>query len=373
MLQNTKQLKVRNSSIELLRIIAMIMIVFHHFAFHGGFELDIINPINHYWYNFIIMGGKIGVNVFVIISGYYLIDNDKLSINLSKLLKFIGQVFFYSIVIFIIGKLSGVDDLGWKSAVKAFFPLTFSQWWFASAYFVLYLLHPFLNKLLKNLDKSSYQKFILILVVCWSVIPTFTTSLFQSNSLLWFVTLYSISGYIKLYGLNSKFTVKHYFAFFVISSILTYSTSVVLALLGQRWAIFLSYERYFYGQEKVTTLLISLCLFMFFVSLKINNHKWINLVASTTFGVYLIHEHSIIRQFLWVEIFQNAQYQSDLFLIPYSIIVVTIVYVACAFIDFLRQYFIEKPFMFLVRKCLNKEIIFFTKLRDALRNFVFGK
>lgn len=28
----------RNSSIELLRIISMILIVFHHFAFHGGFK-----------------------------------------------------------------------------------------------------------------------------------------------------------------------------------------------------------------------------------------------------------------------------------------------------------------------------------------------
>ena len=71
------QVRIRNSAIELLRIISMIMIVFHHFAVHGGFDFGASLSPTHFWYNFILMGGKIGVNVFVLISGYYLIDNDK--------------------------------------------------------------------------------------------------------------------------------------------------------------------------------------------------------------------------------------------------------------------------------------------------------
>jgi surface polysaccharide O-acyltransferase-like enzyme len=373
MSQDTRRSKVRDSSIELLRIIVMIMIVFHHFAIHGNFDLDMISPINRFWYNYIVMGGKIGVNVFVFISGYHLIDNNKISVNWQKILKFIGQVLFYSIVIFVIGKLMGVDGLGSRSLIKACFPITFSQWWFASGYFVLYLFHPFLNKLLHSLDKSSYQKLILMLVICWSVIPTFTTSSYQSNSLLWFVTLYSISGYIKLHGSNSKFTAKHYFISFLICSVLTYSTSVVFTLFGRKWDIFSSHATYFYDQEKVTTLLISLCLFMFFVSLKINYNKCINIVASATFGVYLIHDHSIIRQFLWVDIFQNAQYQDRLILIPYSIAVVVVVFAVCSLIDLFRQQLIERPFMFFVRKFLNNEKILFARSREALKDFIFGK
>lgn len=56
----------RNSAIELLRIIAMLMIVFHHFGVHGGFVFKSgMISLPHLWYNFIIMGGKIGVNIFV--------------------------------------------------------------------------------------------------------------------------------------------------------------------------------------------------------------------------------------------------------------------------------------------------------------------
>ncbi|WP_189244288.1 acyltransferase family protein [Streptococcus macedonicus] len=76
----------RNSNIELLRIISMLLIVSHHFSVHGSFEsLDSITMFNKVWLQFIQLGGKIGVNIFVIISGYFLIQSSKN--KLSKVLK----------------------------------------------------------------------------------------------------------------------------------------------------------------------------------------------------------------------------------------------------------------------------------------------
>lgn len=162
------------------------------------------------------MGGKLGVNVFVLISGYYLIHNDRKIFDISKTVKFVGQVWFYSVAILIVSVICGLEsmeNIGIRSCIETLFPITFSQWWFASAYFVLYLIHPFLNVLLRGMDKALYQKLILLLVVCWSIIPTFTTSYYQSNSFLWFVTLYVIAGYLRLYGLNDRFTAKQYGVF----------------------------------------------------------------------------------------------------------------------------------------------------------------
>lgn len=369
-----KQSEVRNSAMELLRIISMIMIVFHHFAVHGGFEFGATLSVTHFWYNLIVMGGKIGVNIFVLISGYYLIDSDKkIFDNINKIIKFVGQVWFYSVGIFLVGILTGIADLNIKDIIKTFFPITFSRWWFASTYFVLYLIHPYLNKLLHSIDKSLYQKLLLLLVVCWSIIPTFTSSSFQSNSLLWFITLYAIAGYIKLYGLNKKFSTKHYSLMFLALLILTYSSSIVLTVLGNKWNFFTSYITYFYGQEKLTVLLISLCLFMCFSTLKMNYHKSINTLASATFGVYLIHDNKIIRKLLWIDWFKNAQYQESLFLIPYSIIVVVIVYAICSLVDLLRLNIVEKPFMKIVKRYSGKVIAPFKKIATLLGNCIFGK
>ncbi|KAA9302211.1 acyltransferase family protein [Aerococcus sanguinicola] len=70
----------RQTNIELLRIISIIMIIFHHFAVHGGFNWEATAiTIPHFWYNFIVIGGKVGVNIFILISGYFLITKqDKL-------------------------------------------------------------------------------------------------------------------------------------------------------------------------------------------------------------------------------------------------------------------------------------------------------
>ena len=373
MLQKNQEMRVRNSSIELLRIISMIMIVFHHFAYHGGFSFGASVSITHFWYNFIIMGGKVGVNIFVLISGYYLITNNETRFNIHKTAKFIGQVFFYSVVLFFIGRITGVAGFSLKSLVKVFFPITFSAWWFASTYFVLYLLHPFLNKLLTHITKTLYQKLILTLVICWSVIPTFTTSAFQGNSLLWFITLYTIAGYVRLYGLNKRLTTKHYFVVWSICSLLTYASSVVFTVLGSKWDVFAEHITYFYGQERLTTLLTAVSFFMIFETSKLNYRKWINTLASATFGVYLIHDHEVVRDFLWKDLFENARYQNSLFLIPYSIFVVAVVYIVCSSVDLLRQSIIEKPFMKLVKRCTGKNNILVQKAGVFLKDLVFGK
>ena len=103
-----------------------------------------------------------------------------------------------------------------------------------------------------------------------------------------------------------------------------------------------------------------------------NYHKWINILASATFGVYLIHDNGIVRPFLWVDVFKNAQYQDSLFLIPYSILVVAIVYIACTMIDLIRKQFFEKPYMLLVNKYADTMLKPFSKICDFFRNIVFG-
>ena len=80
--------KARNSNIELLRIIAMLVIVGCHFATHGGFDFNSQSvTLPRLWWNVLEMGGNFGVDVFVLISGYFLIENKKLSVAPKKVLR----------------------------------------------------------------------------------------------------------------------------------------------------------------------------------------------------------------------------------------------------------------------------------------------
>lgn len=343
-----KNISNRNSSIELLRIISMLMIVFHHFARHGEFQFwDYELSVPKLWYNFIIMGGKIGVNIFVLISGYFLINNNKNSFNFQRIKKTWDSVFFYSVgfeVFFVVLYFVVKERLDLSNLLNSFFPITTSQWWFASTYFVLYLIHPFLNKLLLSLDRKTYQTILLVAGFCWCIIPTFAKSSYESNSLLWFVFIYSLSGYIKLYGFNPKLKNYHYAATVLTVSALTYFSSVLISILGSKSDDFSLTSTYFYSTQSLPVLVISVCLFMTFATTNIKNSRLINTTASATFGVYLIHENHYLRNIFWQTIFKNSSYQNSIMIIPVSIVAVVSVYMICTVIELVRQLFIEKTF-----------------------------
>lgn len=370
--QSTKIIN-RNTSIELLRIISMIMIMFHHFAYHGNFEWN-FNEVTlpHLWYDFILMGGKVGVDIFVLISGYFLIENTEKLFQPKKLLKFWGQVVFYSIMTYLLSVMLRLNAFEIKQLIKVCLPITYPGWWFASTYFMLYLIHPFLNKLLHGLSKTEYQYLILMMVLCWSIIPTATTQLFESNSLLWFVTLYGIAGYVNLYGGNQKLQSKHYFSLYFMVLIITYTVSTTFLFLGTKKEEWSTHAIDFFEIERLPILLMAITLFMGFVTLKMNYHKWINMIASATFGVYLIHNSSYIRYYLWTNIFKINQYQDSTFLILYSILVVFILYVSCTMIDLIRKKLVEKPYMLFVNHYTYYFLKSFKIICEMFRKWIFG-
>lgn len=370
--QSTKIIN-RNTSIELLRIISMIMIMFHHFAYHGNFEWN-FNEVTlpHLWYDFILMGGKVGVDIFVLISGYFLIENTEKLFQPKKLLKFWGQVVFYSIMTYLLSVMLRLNAFEIKQLIKVCLPITYPGWWFASTYFMLYLIHPFLNKLLHGLSKTEYQYLILMMVLCWSIIPTATTQLFESNSLLWFVTLYGIARYVNLYGGNQKLQSKHYFSLYFMVLIITYTVSTTFLFLGTKKEEWSTHAIDFFEIERLPILLMAITLFMGFVTLKMNYHKWINMIASATFGVYLIHDSSYIRYYLWTNIFKINQYQDSTFLILYSILVVFILYVSCTMIDLIRKKLVEKPYMLFVNHYTYYFLKSFKIICEMFRKWIFG-
>lgn len=370
--QSTKIIN-RNTSIELLRIISMIMIMFHHFAYHGNFEWN-FNEVTlpHLWYDFILMGGKVGVDIFVLISRYFLIENTEKLFQPKKLLKFWGQVVFYSIMTYLLSVMLRLNAFEIKQLIKVCLPITYPGWWFASTYFMLYLIHPFLNKLLHGLSKTEYQYLILMMVLCWSIIPTATTQLFESNSLLWFVTLYGIAGYVNLYGGNQKLQSKHYFSLYFMVLIITYTVSTTFLFLGTKKEEWSTHAIDFFEIERLPILLMAITLFMGFVTLKMNYHKWINMIASATFGVYLIHDSSYIRYYLWTNIFKINQYQDSTFLILYSILVVFILYVSCTMIDLIRKKLVEKPYMLFVNHYTYYFLKSFKIICEMFRKWIFG-
>ena len=364
-MEQKSDIKSRSSNFEVLRIIAMIMIVAHHFSIHGDFVMKVSSlSLNTFFLQFLKLGGKIGVNIFVLISGYFLINSD--CVKLKKIMKLWCQIFFYSLGIYLIFTLLGSHKFSIIDCFKSCLPIIYNKYWFASCYFILYLFVPYINRFVKSMDKISYKKLLVLMFIIWSVIPTITNQLVQMNYLIWFLFLYLLSGYIRLYFDDSKKTYKQYFTRTIIVYILTFVITIIMDILCLKWPYFNKYTTYLYGMNQLPILIISIFLFLTFKKLNIKNIKIINVVASATFGVYLIHDNPISRTFLWKTLFKNATFQNSLFLIPYSIVCILLVYICSTIIELLRINFIEKHLLKVYDKFEDKFIYlknrFFSKL-----------
>lgn len=334
----------RKSNIELLRIISMIMIIAHHIAVHSGFDFASGSvTLNELWILFLRIGGKIGVNVFVLISGYFLINAKTL--KTGKLLKLWLQIFTYSALIYGVLVICGAESFGIKALINNCLPITFSGWWFASTYFVLYLFSPYINKLLNGFSKNEYRRFLVLLVVCWSVIPTFMTKRMESNDLLWFALLYAIAGYLRLHVDITKLKKYRFIGISIAFIFLTYFSAVILKVLSLKFSVFSNYIVYFYDMQRLPVLLISLTMFIGFLNIDIGHKSVINIISSATFGIYLIHDNDYIRPLLWKKIFDNSLYTDSAYLIPYTILEIIVVFVVCAVIELIRIYTMEKIYV----------------------------
>ena len=342
--------KERNSNIEVLRIIAMIIIVAHHFSVHGGFQFDTSYiGINRIWIQYLQLGGKIGVDIFVLISGYYLVS--RTSSLTYKALKLWLQILFYSVVIFMVSIALNLSIFSKKAMLDSFFPISMNQWWFASTYFVLLLLTPFINIALTSMSKGLYQRALLLALIMWCILPSlsglypkFTIISPQFSNLIWFITLYSLSAYIRLWHTTLSHTSKYYFVIAMGSFIVTFLSAVLFDYLNVIQKSIVFNPTALYDLTSITILIGTVATFLGFLQIKINNSKIINTISSATFGVYLLHDHpNIIRPLIWGTIFKNASYTDSNMLIPYSIMVIALVYLTCTFIELLRIHIIEKP------------------------------
>ena len=130
MLKKDTQVK-RNSNIEILRILCMFLIVLHHVVVHGlAYGNGTLNStasitINQFIIKLMSMGGKMGVDLFVLISGYFLVNS---KFKLKKVFELESQVLTYSVGIALILFSLGISDITLKNIIKSIFPITYNSY-----------------------------------------------------------------------------------------------------------------------------------------------------------------------------------------------------------------------------------------------------
>lgn len=349
--------KVRNSNLELFRIITMLLIVAHHYVVNSGLTSIggpvYANPMSWRSLFLLVFGawGKIGINCFVLITGYFMCQSN---ITPKKFVKLLGEIMFYRIVIGLIFFVSGYADLNFKSLLKMLLPISSIGTGFSPAFLIFFLCIPFLNILTKGMNEKQHIKLMLVCAFTYIFLGTVPFLSVTMNYVSWFIVLYFISSYVRLYP-KKIFSSAKLWGWLSFVCVLTSAASVVVCTwLGAKYGF---YRSYYFVTDSNTVLAVAtgFCSFMFFKNVNMKNSKFINTVSASAFGVLLIHANSdAMRQWLWGDVLDNVSMYGSQWLIVHAILSVLGIYVVCTLIDCLRIQFVEKPFFRLFDKHWGK-------------------
>lgn len=329
----------RESGLELYRIILMLAIIAHHYFVNSGLmeKVSSGDPTGNSLF-LILFGawGKTGINCFLLITGYFMC---KSQITLAKFMKLFLEVEFYKFVFAVIFFASGYTPFSVKAFIRAILPITSISDGFVSCFLVFYLLIPFLNILIRNMDRRKHLLLLGLLFFVYTLLPS---SFFyvSFNYVTWFSVLYFLSAYIRLYPAFG-FSNARLWGIVSIAILLFSSLTIVGIYLikGSNYYFFVA------DSNKILAVATSVSLFLFFKNMRIEYSRFINATAGSVFGVLLIHANSdAMRQWLWRDILHNPAMLESGWLVFHAIGSVLGIFAVCTVIDQCRIHFLETPF-----------------------------
>lgn len=347
--------KTRESNFELMRITSMLFIIIYHcLVSTGGQLINHSSGLTKIFFELLSMIIIVHVNSFILISGYFQYDK---KIKFSKVKKLIGMELFYSIVIILIFYILGKEKFIFLDFIRIISPFEFQNQWFLITYIALYLLSPYINLLIKNLNQKQHKQIIVQLVIMYSVIPYITNQATFSNtgfSLIHFIILYIIGSYLKKYPVSENYHFKNYsnkkkitifFTIFITFGVLTFLLyNFSQSILQKHPGNFITYifnsisaSSYYYSNPII--IIQSIAYFLIFECLKFKN-KIVNYISSSVFSIYVITENPYIlkRLYYWIGINTKDGTIFNGFGIVFKIFAWSlIIFIVCILIESIRK------------------------------------
>ena len=262
-------------AIDIIRIFAFIFIVFLH-TLNRQFGVDI-------W-----MGGyaviSIGVNLFIMISGYLLLDKTEEAMVFFKkrILNILPLFLVFNIIYIYVGKIPIMPVLKGK-AISA------SHFWYIYMILGLYLLTPWLQKVLKYAEKET-----LFVVFLWFLCNILNPYLryfnlaeipFSNFPLTGFIGYYILGYFVKKYDNKVKRT-----SFILI--IVIYALGFLLSFLSTKYVLAVTGKRVsdFFDKNSLGTFIMTLSFFVFWCKFNFSKRdRIIKIVTDSTYFAFLVH------------------------------------------------------------------------------------
>lgn len=269
--------KNRDTGIELLRIIAIVMVLICHIDFHAvgnpGMEEILSNPTGTVARVLFSSVSKCCVILFVLISGWF-----SVKATFRGAASFLFQCLFFTLGGYCAMRILGLIPESPMTFLRCFW---FGEsCWFEKSYFALFLLSPVINKYIEHTDKCHFSM-VLFSFLAFQVVYGLTGSTAYINhgySAFSFIAFYMLGRYARLYLADSAKIPGTIFLTCTLANALLY---IALCRYG------LEYLPMSYINPLVIVQGVALLLWI--NNLKMGYNRHINSIAKSTFAVYLLH------------------------------------------------------------------------------------
>ena len=333
--------EVRNSSFELLRFLAMYMIILHHYVVHNPFPVyDEPASVSQFIYTCFLPLGKVGVDIFFGISAWFLCQNRDLSPrkSLKRIWVLERQMLFYSLLLMLGLVLFDRKDISRSQIVYSVFPLISNLWWYPTNYALFLLFYPFVTVGLRKMGQRMHGYLAVILLVVWGLIYGLTPNDyvgFLASTFVSFIYQYLLISYYRWY-LKKASKILGW------SMVGLGSAAVLGLILFGDWMRTFTHGGfppmifdYINRESKLPLLLIAFGALLVADRIHIRS-RLINYLAKGTFGVYLMHDYPPVRALLWGRFDIRKVWGQDAAVV-YSLALVLLIFMVCLAIDLIRD------------------------------------
>lgn len=336
--------KSRMANLELLRCLAMMMVIVLHYLDKGnilpdlsGTEMNVMGIVAWILEALCI----VAVNVYMMISGYFLCTS---SFKLSRLLQLWLQVWTYSVVIGVIAAFAGIlptAEVDTHYFLTLLFPVSMGHYWFMTAYVFLYLLLPLVGAGVRKMSKEQMQLALVLLLVVFSlsktILPVRLEKDGQGMDCLWYLCVFVMAAYIRRFGLKFLENKVWALCLYLAACLAIVAESFVLRQIYLRTGSMGRLLSISFEYNHLLPFLAAIGLFMFFLQVKASG-KLAGLAvkaAPYTLGVYLLHENEGVR-YAWETWLGADKANSVGSLLLYTVLAVLCVFVCGILVELIR-------------------------------------
>lgn len=325
----------RHTNMELLRILAMFLVLSVHANFYAlGSPTAITiseNPIASATRIVLCVTCCMCVNLFILISGWFSIKP-----SLRGFCKFAFQCLYFSLGIYAVMILTNNAQLSLLDVSRCFY---FTQWdWFVKAYIGLYIIAPALNAFVEKISKKQLQLFLVSFYLFQTLYSVRGSAVFIESgySTFSFIGLYMIGRYLGKYGLPSIRN-KQLIAAVAVPTLFT---SVVYYFDAMRDTFMFSGMCLSYANP---IMIVAAAAFtLLFGRLNVRYNRYINFISASAFAAYLFHYDPHILDYFCTNSQKIYATFNGLSCIGLEMVFIVIVFAISVILDQPRKYLWNK-------------------------------